>query len=132
MAERIGQLFLGGEVDRVVLVYTVFGAGASAQVRAETVLPVTVEAGESEDVIFEPAARKLLSGVMWRYLRSQVIGTVLEASASEHAARVAAMTAATDNADEMMRELTLQYNKARQAGITAELTEIVSSAQATA
>jgi len=132
MAERIGQLFLGGEVGRVVLVYTVFGAAASAQVRAETVLPVTVEAGESEDVIFEPAARKLLSGVMWRYLRSQVIGTVLEASASEHAARVAAMTAATDNADEMMRELTLQYNKARQAGITAELTEIVSSAQATA
>ena len=132
MAERIGQLFLGGEVGRVVLVYTVFGAAASAQVRAETVLPVTVEAAEGEDVIFEPAARELLSGVMWRYLRSQVIGAVLEASASEHAARVAAMTAATDNADEMMRELTLQYNKARQAGITAELTEIVSSAQATA
>ena len=132
MADRIGQLFLGGQVGRVVLVYTVFGVAASVQVRTETLLPVTVEAAEEEDVIFEPAPRKLLSGLMWRYLRSQVIGAVLEASASEHAARVAAMTAATDNADEMMRELTLQYNKARQAGITAELTEIVSSAQATA
>ena len=132
LAERIGQLFLAGEVGRVVLVHAVFGAAASAQVRAETVLPVTVEAAEGEDVIFEPAPRKLLSGVVWRYLRSQVIGAVLEASASEHAARVAAMTAATENAEEMIEELTLQYNKARQAGITAELTEIVSSAQATA
>jgi F-type H+-transporting ATPase subunit gamma len=132
LAERIGRLFLRGEVGRVVLVHAVFGAAASSQVRAETLLPVTVEAAQDEDVIFEPAPRKLLSGLMWRYLRSQVTGAVMEASASEHAARVAAMTAATDNAEEMIRELTLQYNKARQAGITAELTEIVSSAQATA
>jgi len=132
LADRIGQLFLAGEVGRVVLVHTVFKAAAAAQVRAETLLPVTMETEEAQDIIFEPAARDLLSGVMWRYLRSQVVGAVLEASASEHAARVAAMTAATDNADEMIEELTLQYNKARQAGITAELTEIVSSAQATA
>jgi len=73
---------------------------------------------------------EMLPGLMERYLESEILAAVLESSASEHAARVAAMTAASDNADEMIGSLTLDYNKARQAGITAELIEIVSAAEA--
>ena len=73
----------------------------------------------------------LLGGLMDRYLRSQVLTAVLEASASEHGARVAAMTNASENAEEMIRTLTLAYNKARQAAITRELSEIVSTSEAT-
>jgi F-type H+-transporting ATPase subunit gamma len=69
---------------------------------------------------------------MDRYLRTALLRAVLEASTSEHAARAAAMTAATDNAEEMIEDLTMDYNKARQAGITRELSEIVSTAEATA
>ena len=69
----------------------------------------------------------MLPGLMAKYLQDQILEAALEASASEHAARVAAMTAATDNAEEMIGGLSRDYNKARQAGITAELIEIVSA-----
>ncbi len=74
----------------------------------------------------------MLPALMQRYLQNEILAAVLESSASEHAARVAAMTAATDNAEEMIDRLTLDYNKARQAGITGELIEIVGAAESTA
>jgi F-type H+-transporting ATPase subunit gamma len=74
----------------------------------------------------------MLPGLMRRHLETEILGAVLESSASEHAARVAAMTAASDNAEELIQQLTLAYNKARQAGITGELIEIVSAADAAA
>lgn len=132
LARRIGSRYIAGEIDRVVLVYAQFGGGASYRVREDVLLPVSSEAKEEGYTIFEPDPHELLAGLMDRYLRTALLGAVLEASTSEHAARVAAMTAATDNAEEMIEELTMDYNKARQAGITRELSEIVSTAEATA
>lgn len=132
LAGRIGSRYLAGEIDRVVLVYARFGGGASYRMRQDVLLPVTAGAGEEGYTIFEPGPQELLAGLMERYLRTAVLGAVLEGSTSEHAARAAAMTAATDNAEEMITDLTMDYNRARQAGITRELSEIVSTAEATA
>jgi F-type H+-transporting ATPase subunit gamma len=132
LADRLGAMYAEGKMDRLVLVYTRFLRGTRSEVTAETVLPVKSEVGAPEEAIFEPAPEEILRGLMERYLRAQVLGAVMQASASEHAQRVAAMTAASDNAEEMIGDLTLQYNKARQAGITKELTEIVGAAEATA
>ncbi len=132
LADRLGASYVEGEFDRLVIVYAQFLGGTRSQVRAEVAVPVSPKEGALEEAIFEPEPRAMLGGLMLRYLRTQVLGAVMESSASEHAARVAAMTAATDNAEEMIRDLTLDYNKARQAGITKELTEIVGAAEATA
>jgi len=132
LADRLGASYQAGELDRVVVVYAQFLGGTRSEVQAEVVLPVAARESPLAEAIFEPAPSEMLPGLMSRYLRTEVTAAVLEASTSEHAARVAAMTAATDNAEDMIRELTLQYNKARQAAITKELTEIVSAAEATA
>jgi len=132
LADRLGERYVRGEFDRLVIVYAHFLGGTRSEVTPEVVVPVTPKEGALEDAIFEPEPPEMLPGLMLRYLRAQVLGAVMEASASEHAARLAAMTAATDNAEEMIRDLTLDYNKARQAGITKELTEIVGAAEATA
>ncbi len=132
LADRLGAMYAEGKMDRLVVVYTRFLGGTRSEVTAETVLPVRSKEGALEEAIFEPAPEEILRGLMARYLRGQILGAVMQASASEHAQRVAAMTAASDNAEEMIGELTLQYNKARQAGITKELTEIVGAAEATA
>ena len=131
LADRLGKRFQDGELDRVVLVYSRFLGGTRSQAEAEVLLPVRPSDRHLVDAIFEPAPPEMLPGLLKRYLRTQVFGAALEASASEHAARVAAMTAATDNSEEMIRDLTLDYNKARQAGITKELTELVGAAEAT-
>ena len=132
LADRIGELYLSGEVDQVSAVYSGFLGGTRSEIRVEALLPVEVGEAVPLDIICEPPPPQLLRGVMTRYLRSRLMGNVQEASASEHAARVAAMTAATDNAEEMIRSLTLEYNKARQAAITKELTEIVGASEAAA
>ena len=119
-------------MDRLVLVYARFLGVPRLEVPAEVVLPVSASERAFEEVIFEPAPEEILRGLMARYLRARMFWAVMQASASEHAQRVAAMTAASDNAEEMIRDLTLDYNKARQAGITKELTEIVGAAEATA
>jgi F-type H+-transporting ATPase subunit gamma len=132
LADRIGELYVREQVDEVVAVYARFLGGTRTEMRADRLLPIAREEGVAPDIICEPALPELLKGVMARYLRSQLVVMVEEASASEHAARVAAMTAATDNAEEMIHTLTLEYNKARQAGITKELTEIVGTSEASA
>jgi len=132
LAGRVGERYQSGGADRVVVVYSRFLGGVSFRPEEQVVLPVQVEPGEAPDTIFEPRPAHLLPGLMERYLRSALLLAALEASASEHAARVTAMTAATDNAEEMIQELTREYNKARQAAITKELSEIVGTAEATA
>jgi F-type H+-transporting ATPase subunit gamma len=132
LARRIGSRYLAGEIDRVVLVYAHFCGGASYQAQESVLLPIAPEARDEGYTIFEPEPQELLVGLMDRYLRTALLGAVLDASTSEHAARVAAMTAATENAEDMIEDLTMDYNKARQAGITRELSEIVSTAEATA
>jgi F-type H+-transporting ATPase subunit gamma len=140
LADRIGDLYAEGRFGEVVVVFSRFLGGTRYEVRADTLLPLRLRSGqalapgemEEPDIILEPPLAALLPGLLRRYVRSQLANMVLESSASEHAARVAAMAAATDNAEEMMRDLTLAYNKARQAGITKELTEIVAASEATA
>ncbi|MFB3883059.1 MAG: ATP synthase F1 subunit gamma [Armatimonadota bacterium] len=132
MADRVGQRYLEGEVAKLIVVYTQFLGGTRTKVRTDTILPVQQAHVAATDVIFEPAPAEMLPGLMRRYLRNEILAAVLESATSEHAARVAAMTAATDNAEEMIQRLTLDYNKARQAAITTELTEIVSAAESAA
>ena len=130
LAERLGGRFIDGEIDRLLVVYTRFRGGTRTEVRADDVLPIKPRPVAFTDVIFEPEPPRMLPGLMQTYLQNEILSALLESAASEHAARVTAMTAASDNAEEMIGRLTLDYNKARQAGITAELIEIISSAEA--
>ncbi|MFB3882075.1 MAG: ATP synthase F1 subunit gamma [Armatimonadota bacterium] len=132
LADRIGQRYLDGAIGRLVVVYTKFLGGTRTEVRTDVVLPVKAAEREVEERILEPPPAEMLPGLMRRHLRSKLLSAVLESATSEHAARVAAMTAATDNAEEMIQQLTLEYNKARQSAITKELIEIVSAAGAAA
>ena len=132
LAGRLGARYLAGEVDEVRAVYSEFQGGARSRVRVETLLPLPVPEGEPAEAIYEPRPAVLLAGLMDRYLRTALLAAVLNSSVSEHAARVAAMSAASDNAEEMIGDLVLDYNKARQAAITKELIEIIGAAEATA
>jgi len=122
------------EVDMVFLAYNDFINTMSQKPMVEQMLPLP-ETDDEEvrdiwDYIYEPDAEMLLDTVLVRYIESLVFQAVLENLASEHAARMIAMKNATDNAGELIDELTLAYNKARQAAITQEISEIVSGAAA--
>jgi len=125
------------KIDRLVLVYTNFRSAISQKPTDVQLLPIqppTVEnapAPEVEDeYIFEPAADVLLGALLPRYVEGQVYQALLESVASEHGARMTAMSSATDNAAKMIGTLTLFINRARQAGITREISEIVGGAEA--
>ena len=123
------------KVDRVFLAYNDFVNTMSQQPRIERLLPIEAtdddELHDYWDYIYEPRRpAELLDEVLTRYVESQVYQGVVENIACEQAARMVAMKSATDNAGEMIEELQLQYNKARQAAITQELAEIVSGADA--
>lgn len=132
VADQAAQLYADAAWDLVVLVYTRFARGQQSPVVAERLLPLARPLGTPRQFIFEPAARALLDELLPRFIRTRVWAAALDAKASEHAARVAAMTLATDNAQELIDALTLQYNKARQASITKELLDIVGTAEALA
>jgi F-type H+-transporting ATPase subunit gamma len=123
-----------GSVDRVFLVYNDFINTMTQRPVLEQLLPLP-ESDETEipniwDYIYEPDAEKLLDTVLVRYIEAQVYQAVLENLASEHAARMVAMKNATENAIELIGDLKLAYNKARQAAITQEISEIVAGAAA--
>lgn len=123
-----------GKIDRLFLVSNEFVNTMTQNPTVEQVLPL--QANESEDMkhhwdyIYEPEARDLLEGLLTRYIESQVYQAVVENAACEQAARMLAMKNATDNAGDLIDELELVYNKARQAAITQELSEIVGGAAA--
>ena len=122
------------EVDRVFLVYNDFINTMTQKPTVDQLLPLP-ETDDEEirdiwDYIYEPDAETLLDSVLVRYIESLVFQAVLENLASEHAARMLAMKNATDNASELIDDLKLAYNKARQAAITQEISEIVSGAAA--
>jgi F-type H+-transporting ATPase subunit gamma len=123
-----------GKVDRVFLVNAAFESTMTQQPTVLQLLPVqsvdNSELQEHWDYIYEPDAREILDGLLMRYIESQVYRAVVENVASEMAARMVAMKAASDNAGELIGELQLIYNKARQAAITKELAEIVGGAAA--
>lgn len=126
--------FLNKEYDRVELIYSQFKNAATQVFVSEPYLPIPrVEGNASKtqsDFIFEPSVEVLLEELMPKILNTQVYKAVLDANASEHGARMTAMDKATENANELLRSLKISYNRARQAAITTELTEIVSGAAA--
>jgi F-type H+-transporting ATPase subunit gamma len=128
------EAFLNKEYDKVELVYSQFKNAATQIFVSEPYLPIPkVEQKESKkqsDFIFEPTREVLLQELMPKILNTQVYKAVLDANASEHGARMTAMDKASENANELLRSLKISYNRARQAAITTELTEIVSGAAA--
>ncbi|MES2701677.1 MAG: ATP synthase F1 subunit gamma [Bacteroidota bacterium] len=130
------QAFLNKEYDRVEIVYSQFRNAATQVFVAEPYLPipkVVQKEGEKKtnsDFIFEPSMDVLLQELMPKILNTQVFKAVLDANASEHGARMTAMDKASENANDLLKSLKISYNRARQAAITTELTEIVSGAAA--
>jgi F-type H+-transporting ATPase subunit gamma len=128
------EAFSNKEVDAVELVYSEFKNAATQLFVAEQFLPVQKlekQAGEKKaDFIFEPDKEILIRELMPKILNTQLFKAVLDANASEHGARMTAMDKASDNANELLKSLKISYNRARQAAITTELTEIVSGAAA--
>ncbi len=126
--------FTKGDVDAVELVYSEFKNAATQNFIAEQFLPVKKtekKKGEANaDFIFEPDKAILIRELMPKILNTQLYKAILDAHASEHGARMTAMDKATDNAQELLKSLKISYNRARQAAITTELTEIVSGAAA--
>ena len=126
--------YIAGNVDRVTLAYNRFVNTMTQQSTMETLLPLppskTLTTAHEWDYLYEPDAETVLNHVIVRYLESLVYQSLLENLASEHAARMVAMKAASDNATKAIDSLTLVYNKARQAAITQEISEIVGGAAA--
>jgi F-type H+-transporting ATPase subunit gamma len=136
VADHVVDAFTNGEVDAVYLIFNHFKS-LLRQIPTEfKLLPFEGSRSEEEgpqtpvDYLWEPSAEDVLYSLLPTYMDTLVYRALLESAASEHAARRAAMKNATDNASEMIRTLTLRLNKARQAQITQELTEIVTSAEA--
>jgi len=125
--------FLDGDYDEVWTGYNVFKSAATQVPTFQRVLPLSIE-GETVDTgveyIFEPQGPELLDNLLPQYLRTLLLQALLDTEAGEFAARMMAMDNATRNAGELVKSLTLQYNRARQAAITTEITEIVSGAEA--
>ncbi len=126
--------FASKEIDAIELIYSEFKNAATQRFIAEQFLPVQkvaeTENNKKSDFIFEPNQEVLITELMPKILNTQLYKAVLDANASEHGARMTAMDKASDNANELLKSLKISYNRARQASITTELTEIVSGAAA--
>lgn len=146
-ARRVGEevisLFKKNVVDKVSLVYTHFNSAINQTTKLMSLLPVTAPIEKSNetddekdnkkksvDYIYEPSPTEILDILLPRYVNNILYSALLESKASEFGARMTSMDAATDNAGELIEELTLSYNRARQAEITKEITEIVGGAEA--
>ncbi len=131
LADYLQKLYLEGEADRVVLLYQSFRSVLQQSPTARTLLPLELpEGGAAAEVIYEPDAQTLLHLLLEQTLLGGVRATLLEARAAEHAARMTAMAAASDNTDELIATLSLKLNHARQAAITTEIAEISGGAAA--
>jgi len=132
-AQYVREAFINKDFDRVELVYSKFKNAATQEFVCEQHLPIAQTkstSAASKDFIFEPSEEVLISELMPKILNTQLFKGVLDSHASEHGARMTAMDKATENAEELLRSLRISYNRARQAAITTELTEIVSGAAA--
>jgi len=124
--------FISGTVDEIHVVYNYFVNIAQQEVRSEILLPLTYDSSDItvSDRLYEPSKEELVSALIPRHLNVQMWKYLLESYASEQAARMLSMENATSNAQDMIKDLTLQFNKARQAAITTEMLEIVGGAEA--
>jgi F-type H+-transporting ATPase subunit gamma len=134
------ELFGGGEIDALYLIYTQFFSAMTQRPQTLTLLPIQPPTAEDApadapkqqpaDYIFEPDPEVILGSLLPRYVDTQVYQAIIESVASEHGARMTSMSSATDNAGKMISGLTLSLNRARQATITKEIAEIVGGAEA--
>lgn len=136
IANSIMDKFVEGKVDKVLLIYNSFKNAAVQILKEEQFLPVVPpkaaedEQGTQSDYIFEPSMDEIVDELIPKSLKIQLYKAILDSHAAEHGARMTAMHKATDNATELVKELKLTYNKARQASITNEILEIVAGAEA--
>ncbi len=135
VAEFVMNAFVIKEFDQVEIIYNEFKNVATQIIRNEQFLPIkqdeeTDESGMDSDYIYEPNQEQIFTEIIPKSLKIQFYKTLLESNASEHGARMTAMDKATENADEMLKELRLSYNRTRQAAITKEILEIVGGAEA--
>lgn len=135
IAQELAAEFLAGATDRCEIVYGRFHSVVSQKPATERLLPISSpeskeSVGQKGDYIYEPDPNEIMEVILPLYLNVMVYHTMLEVSASEHAARMTAMDNATNACRDIINSLTLLYNKARQAGITAELMDIVGGAEA--
>ena len=133
-AKAAMEAFANKEFDAIEIIYSEFKNAATQEFKVEPFLPIPKMASASNkkktDFIFEPQKETLVAELMPKILNTQLFKAVLDASASEHGARMTAMDKASENANELLKSLKISYNRARQAAITTELTEIVSGAAA--
>ncbi len=133
-ALKVMGAFKARQFDRVMLVYNSFKNAAVQEVKTEQFLPVLPPqndgTGVDADYIFEPNKSEIVGDLIPKSLKTQLFKALLDSTASEHGARMTAMHKATDNATDLIKELKLTYNKARQAAITKEILEIVGGAEA--
>lgn len=130
LAQKLMDMYTHGEVDKVELLYNHFKSMATQILTHEVYLPLSLHADDSQkpsdvDYLIEPSREELLAMLLPKVLRLKLYTILLDSNASEHGARTMAMQIATDNADDLLQELTLMYNKTRQQAITNELLDIV-------
>jgi len=135
IAERIMAAFVEGKFDKVEIIYNQFKNAAVQNLTVEEFLPVETASdktasGKGFDYIYEPTKEEIVQELIPKSLKIQFYKAVLDSWVAEHGARMTAMHKATDNATQLIKELTLQYNKARQASITNQILEVVSGAEA--
>jgi len=138
VAEQLMNDFLEKKYDKIILIYNEFKNAAVQILRGQQYLPVAQQestdrkdlAGIQANYIFEPDKEQILEAIVPKSIKVQLYKALLDSMAAEHGARMTAMHLATENADELLKDLRLSYNKARQASITKEILEIVSGAEA--
>lgn len=134
IVHSIVDMYTSGKVDAVTIVYTGFVSSIRQEVSTLELLPAGLESTKEisplEVAIFEPSIESIVEGVVSRLIEAQVWQSILESLASEHSGRMMAMKNATDNANDIIEDLTLEFNTARQAAITQEIAEIVGGAEA--
>jgi F-type H+-transporting ATPase subunit gamma len=134
IGRRVGEQFLSGETDSFYVLYAKFRSALVQVPTLDKILPIAstpqTEDQSALDYLYEPAPQTLLASLLERYIDMLIYRAMLESVASEHGARMTAMESATNNASDLISALTLQMNRARQAAITKELLEVVSTAEA--
>ncbi|MBP1759390.1 MAG: synthase subcomplex gamma subunit [Firmicutes bacterium] len=131
IAQEVVRIYEQGEADEVYLMYTEFVSAINSRPTQIKLLPIEKPEGkQSKQYIFEPSPDEILASLLPKYVETQIFRSILEGKASEQGARMSAMNSATDNAKDMIDRLSLAMNRARQAAITKEISEIVGGAAA--
>ena len=133
LADKLSAKFQAGEYSKVVLVYNHFMSLVSQQIRIENFLPLEIQAHDADETedpfILEPDKDQIIDSILPQVLRLKLYTAIMDSSAAENAARTVAMQTASDNAEDLLSELTLEYNKGRQQKITNEILDLVGGSQ---